>query len=138
MNRKGDVLQCPDCNRPDGLRIRYETDPDTAVCGYCGSTVCLMDFAKERRRVAIGTIAVGLILLITGVGAWQFTDDFHGYFNTGSSGLFFTVRSFQESRQYDFMPVIRMFGTFFAAIGAIVVLCGLRSLLGWGKKRSLP
>ncbi len=97
-----------------------------------------MDFAKERRRVVIGTIAVGLILLISGVVAWRFTDDFHGYFKTDSSGLFFTVQSFQESKLYDFMPVVRMFGTFFAAIGAFVVLCGLRSLLGWGKKRTLP
>ena len=136
MKQERDILQCPDCKRPDALRIRYEVDGDTAVCGYCGATVSLIDFGKQRRRAAIGTMVVGFLVIAAGLVTWLCTDGWHGHFGSEAhypgGGRRFTV--FVESRQHDLMPLLRISGAFFSISGVAVVLVGLRKFLGW--KRS--
>jgi hypothetical protein len=133
MKQERDILQCPDCKRPDALRIRYEADEDTAVCGYCGATVSLIDFGKQRRRAAIGTIVVGFLVIAAGLVTWLCTDGWHGFFNTGTlyPGAEIRFRFFVESKRYDMMPLLRVSGAFFSISGLVVVLVGLRKFLGW-------
>ena len=133
--REQDSLQCPDCKRPDALRIRPEVDQDTAVCGYCGALVTLVDFGKERRRIAIGTMTVGLLVFAAGLVTWLYTDGWHGYFRSVNplSGSSERMR-FVDSKRFDAMPLLRVAGMFVAVCGVAVVLGGLGRFLGWGNR----
>ena len=116
------------------MRIRHEVDEDTAVCGYCGATVSLIDFSKQRRRAAIGTMILGFLVMVAGIVAWKCTTGWQGYFGTESFYPYSTSPGFHESKTYDFMPILRMFGTLFSVCGAVAVFIGLKRFLGW--KRS--